>query len=237
MTGRIVVAALGICLPLLSAVPTQGIEAVTTDRVEFASGGAIRIDASGELNVEGWDQPAVEITLTRTLFRPGTPKEREEAKARLDGIRIVTEKNGEGELVISTKARSRKLFTTFRGKTEVNLDYRIKVPHDSRLFIRNDIGDVVIYGVGGNIDASDRIGSIVLQLPEQGSYSIDAKSRMGGVNSDFTGNYHHPYLLGQSYVEAPKAPGHKVRLRVGIGGIEIQRTAPTPPIAAPVRSE
>jgi hypothetical protein len=232
------VAALGICLPLLSAVPEQGIEAVTTNRVPFVSGGAIRvIGASGELNVEGWDQPAVEITLTRTLFRPDTPKEREQAKQRLDRIRIVTEKNGDGDLVISTKAPARKFLTTFRGKTEVNLDYRIKMPHDSRLLIRNDIGDVLIYGVGGDIDASARIGSIVLQLPEPGSYSIDAKSRMGGVNTDFTGSYHNPYLLGQGFVEATASPRHQVRLRVGVGGIEIRRMAPIPPIATPVRSQ
>jgi hypothetical protein len=228
MIRRISVAILVICLPILSASPKQSVEAVTTDRVEFVSGGAIRVAATGELNVEGWDQTAVEITVTRTLFRSDAPKDQEQAKQRLAGIRVVTERKGNNELVISTKLPSRKFLTPLRGKTEVNLDYRIKVPHDSRLSILNDIGDVLINGVGGDIDASARIGSIVVQLPGPGPYSIDAKSRVGGVYSDFTGTYHNPYLLGQSFIEPTEAPGHKVRLRVGIGGIEIQKPTPIP---------
>jgi hypothetical protein len=230
MIRRIAVAALAAYLPLLSAVQKQSVEAVTTDRVEFVSGGAIRLSgASGEVNVEGWDQPAVEITVAKSLFCPDTPKDREQAKQRLDRIRVVTERNGSGELVISTQVPSGKLLTSFRGRTEVNLDYRIKVPHDSLLVIRNDVGDVVINGVGGDIDATARIGSIVLQLPGPGPYSIDAKSRIGGVYSDFSGTSRNPYLVGQSFVEATEPPSHQVRLRVGIGGIEIQRISPIPP--------
>jgi hypothetical protein len=43
--------------------------------------------------------------------------------------------------------------------------------------------------------------------------------------------------LGQSLVEATEPPSHQVRLRVGVGGIEIQRMAPIPPIQTPERSK
>jgi hypothetical protein len=222
-----VVAALGICLPLMAAVPKQDIEAVTTDRVSFVLSGAIRVSGGvGQLNVEGWDQPAVEITVTRMLFRQDTPKKREQVKQRLDGIRVVTKRNGDRELIISTEFPSRKLLTPFRGKTEVDLDYRIKVPRDSRLTIRHDAGDILIYGVGGDMDASTRVGNILLQLPDPGPYSIDARSGLGDVNSEFSGKY-HDHLLGQSFTETA-SPSHSVRLRVGVGGITIQRSTPLP---------
>src|SRR4029077_12003945 len=103
------------------------------------------------------------------------------------------------ELAITTEFPSRKFLTPLRGKTDVVLDYRIKVPRDSGLSIRHDAGDVVIYGVGGDIEVRAHVGGILLQLPDPGPYSIDAKCGMGSVNSEFGGKYRNPYLMGQSF--------------------------------------
>src|ERR1700680_4754396 len=121
MRLRLAVSAVGILLPLLAAVPEQ---AVTTDRVNFVSDGAIQISGGvGELNMEGWEQPAVEITVTRTLFRRDTPKDREAAKRSLDRIRVVARRTGDRELAISTEFPSRNFLKLFCGKTEATLDY------------------------------------------------------------------------------------------------------------------
>jgi hypothetical protein len=227
MRLRLVVATLGICLPLIAAAPKQAIKSVTTDRVNFVSGGTIRVSgALGEVDVEAWDQRAVEITVTRTLFPHDTPKEREQAKRRLDGIRVAVEHPSNTELAISTILPSRRGPFSPTTKDGAMIEYRFRVPPDSRLSIRNVAGDVMIYGVGGDIDASAHGGSILLQLPEPGPYSIDAKCRVGGVYSEFNGNYHNRFFLGENFAGTAASPVHSIRLRVGVGRIDIQRIAP-----------
>jgi hypothetical protein len=75
-----------------------------------------------------------------------------------------------------------------------------------------------------------RTGDIVMQLPAAGQYSFDARCRFGGVYSDFAGNYHIVYLASERFVQNRPAPAKRVYLRVGIGGIKIQKMASaTPP--------
>ena len=59
----------------------------TTESLDFAPGGTIRIYGShGDVNVEGWDRPEVEITLIKSTKRLYTTTDTEAAKKRLDMI-------------------------------------------------------------------------------------------------------------------------------------------------------
>ena len=52
-------------VPML-AVAAQRVDLSTSDKTDFAPGGTVRIENStGELNVEGWDHPFVEIRTDR----------------------------------------------------------------------------------------------------------------------------------------------------------------------------
>jgi hypothetical protein len=216
-----------LCLPLLAKVPLQPVQLTNTDHVEFAPGGTIRFTGStGQLDVEGWDRPEVEITVAKSTYRSNTPKERDEATQELNLVRVVAERKSDGELVISTSYPSRKLTRPFRGKTDLNLEYHIKVPRDSRLVIRHESGDVRLYDLTGEIDAASRAGDMVLLLPPSGRYSIDARCRIGGVRSDFEGKHGTPYLVGDRFDEETQAPASRVHLRVGLGGIQILKMAP-----------
>ena len=45
----------------------QWIQVTKTDRADFAPGGTIHVSGShGDLNIEGWDRPDVEITVTKS---------------------------------------------------------------------------------------------------------------------------------------------------------------------------
>jgi hypothetical protein len=219
--------AVALCLPLLAKVPLQPVLLTNTEHVEFAAGGTIRVSGSmGQLDVEGWDKPEVEITVAKSTYRSGTPKERDEATRELNLVRVVTERKSAGELVISTSYPSRKFTRLFRGKTDVNLEYHIKVPRDSHLVIRHDCGDVRLYDLTGSIDATSRAGDMVVLLPASGQYSIDAKCKVGGVSSDFDGRHRTEYLLGERFGEPTPAPAGRVYLRVGLGGIQILKMTP-----------
>jgi len=217
-----------LCLPLLAKVPLQSVQVTTTDHVEFAAGGTIRLSGSmGQLDVEGWDRPEVEITVAKSTYRGNTPKDRDEATQELNRVRVTAQRKSDGELLISTSYPSRKLTRPLRGKTDLNLEYHIKVPRDSRLVIRHDSGDVRLYDLTGEIDATSRAGDMVLLLPESGRYSIDAKCSVGGVRSDFDGKHGTPFLVGDRFHEETQAPASRVHLRVGIGGIQILKMAPS----------
>jgi len=231
MTRRLAAMAIAICLPLAAKVPKPAMPVVTTERVEFAPGGTIQVTGSaGELNIEGWDRAEVEITVTRSTYRTDTPQERERAKRQLSAIKVTAERKSSTELAIHTAFPPRGFWARVaHRRPDVQLNYRIRVPRDSRLVLRHSSGDVLVYDVAGDIDASVRTGDIVMQLPAVGQYSFDARCRFGDVYSDFTGKYHIAHLASEQFVQQGPAPAKRVYLRVGLGGIKIQKMAPATP--------
>jgi hypothetical protein len=231
MTRRLAAISIAICLPLAAKVPKPAMPIVTTERVEFAPGGAIQVTgAAGELNIEGWDRPEVEITVTRSTYRPDTPQQQDLARRQLDAIKVAAQRNSPTELVINTAFPKRSFWAKMAHcRPDVQMDYRIRVPRDSRLVLRLSTGDVVVYDVSGDIDASVRTGDILMQLPAAGQYSFDAQCRFGVVDSDFAGNYHIRHLVSERFAQSGQAPAKKVYLRVHTGGIKIQKVASATP--------
>src|SRR5579863_6179298 len=107
-----------------------------TERVSFASGGTIRFDKSfGDLYVEGWDQPQVEMTLIKSFERYDAPKD---AAQRLEGVKFTAEHPSQTELVIGTTIPPHSFFQhPFGGKGPVNVRYELHVPRDSHLVIHH----------------------------------------------------------------------------------------------------
>ncbi len=203
------------CLPLLATPPLPRVDSVTSEKTDFAPGGTIRIEGStGELNIEGWDQPSVEVTVTRYTWDANA----ERAKRNLDRVQVAKPVVSGTELTI---------VTTHKKSLRVHVDYNIRVPRNSKLIIRHDTGDVVVYDVGGDIDATAKAGGILLQLPAAETYSIDAKNKAhGDIYSDYAGKNRYAWvLMGDKLESEAPAPAHHLRLRVTFGGITIQRMA------------
>jgi hypothetical protein len=228
MIRRVAPLALALCLPLLPKTPVQPVQVVTTDRVDFAAGGTIRFEGSvGELNIEGWDQPQVQVTLTRFDYADAADKDRE--KGKLERITLKTEKRSGNELVITTTLPHRNYFMRkVRGATNSDMNYRIMVPRDSHLIVHHGSGDVLLYDVGGDIEATARTGAIVVQLEDPAQYAIDARSKVGEVYSDYDGKYRTPLHIGEGFLAAAQPPAHRVFLRVRIGDIDIVKMGPNP---------
>ena len=208
------------CLAFAKA-PERSVEVVTTDRLDFTSGMVRVNNAYGQLNVEGWDEPRVEITVTRTAFRQNTPKEQEDGKRYLNQIQVSAKKNANGDIEISTRFPGRnRLIRTIWGLGDFNMDYRIKVPRNAKLSIVHGVGTLVIRDVESDIDATIRTGDIMLLLPEPGKYAIDARCRFGDVYTDYDGTHHSPWLVGQKF---ESGSGHTIHLRALLGGISIQK--------------
>jgi hypothetical protein len=197
----------------------------STESVSFAPGGTIRFDNSfGDLYVEGWDQPRVEMTLIKSFDDYAPPKN---AAELLERVKFTTEHPSASELVIGTTIPSRSFFRhPFGGRGPVNVRYELRVPRDSHLVIHHGGGNILIGNVTAGIEATNREGDIVLMLPTPGPYAIDAKSKMGTVISDFAGKAHVRYFIGERFAGDDANAPRKIFLRVGFGGITIKEVPP-----------
>jgi hypothetical protein len=229
---------LGTILPVFgeSAI-TPPPEKTTTERVDFAPGGTVRIDGSyGDLNIEGWDRPIVEVTVIKTLPYGHKAKQPDQGAPELDRVRIVTEHKSPPEVTISTALPSRHLpwMPPFTRHTTggVMVQYEIHVPRDSRLAIHHGTGAVSVNNVAGDIDASVGRGDILLWL-SPGSYSLDARTKFGIVSSDLQGTAHNRHLIGESFARDNPPPSHRLHLRMGFGGITLKEILPESQAAGP----
>jgi hypothetical protein len=220
MTGKAGCIAICAAWAAMASAPERPLRVVTTDQADF-HGGTIRLDNTyGQVSIESWDEPRVEVTVTRTAFRQESPKDQEAGKTYLNRIKVSVKQNG-NDVEITTEFPGRnRLVRSIWGLGDFNLDYRVKAPRDAKLAIRHGVGDVVIEGMAGDIDASVKSGDLILQLPDPEKYAIDAQCKLGKVYTDFEGAYRSPLWMGQKFAGGS---GHAVHLRVGVGGISIQR--------------
>jgi hypothetical protein len=199
------------------------VEVLHTERVTFAPGGTIQVLHSfGSLSVEGWDRPEVEVTVVKSRERYYEPTQREQAAHRLERVRIVAERRSDRELIISTIAPHKRFPYLWGGKGDVLVECQVHVPHDSRLVIRHGAGFILVGTMTGEVEATSHSGDILLMLPDSGAYSIDARSKLGTVSSDFVGDAHRRHLVGSGFASAPSSPSHRIYLRTRLGGITIK---------------
>ena len=175
-----------------------------TNRMPFAPGGTIRLENStGYLTIEGWDEPEVEITTDSP----------------------VAERHSDRELKISMPVPTRRKLLIFPRSNDV--DCKVRIPRSSHLIVHHHGGYVLVNNVEGDIDIRSHTGDVIVTLPDSGLYSIDARSRLGSVTSDFPGDVHSRFLLGTYLGTTGEAPSRRIYLRIGRGSIAVKKDSPT----------
>jgi hypothetical protein len=229
MRMRTLAALIGMsCLLFADDEVRQKVQVTHTERADLPSGGTLRLKKSlGELTVEGWDRPDVEISTIKATEAEYLSRDREEASHELDKVGISVEHLG-NDLVITTTSRRH-----WRRQPSVDVWYNIKAPRNARLAVDHGAGEVHVDNLTSDIHVTVRNGGMTLHLPQDGQYGIDARSKLGGVTSDFPGSEkRRRWLLGHEFVhEAPAA--HSLYLRVGYGDITILKIQ-QPPVPGPV---
>jgi hypothetical protein len=203
-----------------------------TERFDFPAGGVLHlVNSTGELTVEGWDRPDVEITTIKSKHVYATT---ERETSGLDKVQITTQQRG-NELVVTTAFPRYKVFPPplpFRGTGAPDVEYRIRAPLNAGVIVDHNTGDVHLDNVSGDVRVKVLKGGITLRLPEDNTYAIDAKVDSGNIVSDFPGRWHHvPWLFGARYRQA-SAACNKLYLRAGYGDIAILKMR-RPPYALP----
>jgi hypothetical protein len=217
------------CFLLAVNEPLQKVEIRKTERIDFPSGGVLRLTNSiGELTVEGWEKPQIEIATVKTTKHGVPAGGREKASAELEKVRITVERKG-NEVSIATDFPRHKAWppsAPFSHGTNFDLEYRIHAPRDTRLVVANHgIGEIHVDDLTSDIDVTLQQGEIMLHLPQDGRYAIDAKSDFGNVNCDFAGEEkRRRWLLGHWWVSENSPGSHKLNLKAGYGDVVILKT-------------
>jgi hypothetical protein len=237
---RLAVITLGAsCLLSGADEPKQKVQESKTEHVDFPSGGVLRFQHSvGVLTVEAWDQFGVEITTIKTTKREFDASGRASGTRELEKVKVATERHGD-ELVITTEFPSYRPFGLpypLSGNTGFDLEYRIKAPANTRIVAEHSLGQVNIDGLVGDIQVSLAQGEILLHLPEDEQYTINAKSTSGSVNSDFSeAERRDAWPLGHRSVTENSAAPHKLNLKVRFGDIVILKIR-VPKFSGPMTS-
>jgi hypothetical protein len=208
--------ALALSPGLLRAQP----ESTRTVRLDLLPGGTIRVEKTyGDLFLEGWDQPQIEITFTKstaTAYDSGDPQR---LAKQMESVQVEAVKSAGNEISISAKAPR-------AARNSVGLDIHVFAPRGSKLVLRHGVGDIVVRDIGGDIDSSTERGDVTLWLPGGRTYAIDARSRAGTISSELPGSHRSHYLFGQTFVNASSGSSQRLHLRVGIGGITLKPLLP-----------
>jgi hypothetical protein len=232
--------------PLLSSErgPSQAFEVTSTQRIDFEAGGVIEVNGtSGYLTVDGWDLPAVEITVVKSTKRFYQPGQEQDVQHRFEDVRVIAERRSSGELVINAirPSHSGPHVPVLTGDPEdgVSLDCHISAPRNSRLRIRHGTGYVWISEMTADIQAASRSGDMSVILKGPGVYAVDARTKLGNIVSDMTGAENHHTLLGTAFTHAGERDGPQIHLRMGHGSIAIKElpVGPTPPNRVTTPSE
>ena len=164
-------------------------------------------NSAGELAVEGWDRPEVELTTAKSV----------------EGAKVAMTRQGDA-IVIDTSLPKKA--------ERDRMDYRIRMPRGAKLTVEHGDGEIHVAELAGDIHATVRHGEIVLSLPADGRYGIDARASLGGVVSDFAGqSRRRPWIFGHWFQSGKQAgQTHQLYLRAGFGDILILKTIrPAPP--------
>jgi hypothetical protein len=197
----------------VGCLPGASVRVTKTAHADLPAGGTIRFKHStGDLTIEGWDQPGVEITTIESM-KTAHPA---------SGVKVSETREG-NDLVISTEVPKHRRFLPRPsvGGRDFDLEYVVKVPRNAKLIVDHDAGEIHFDDVTGDIHATLNQGEITLRLSAGSQYGIDAKSRIGDVISDFPGATQREHL-GHTFFQGAQA-AHSLYLRNGFGDILILR--------------
>lgn len=194
-----------------------------TERFRLPTSGAVRLENSfGEVDIDGWDRPEVELTIIRSTEHLVNSKQRAEAQRRLDSVQVSAKQDG-NDVVISTAYPARNPFLhPLSRRSDIEIRYSIKAPRDSKLIVDHKSGGLNVSGISGDIHAMVINGEITVTLAG-GQYAIDAQSTIGDVYSDFDGRELRRQILGQEFSRSNAPPAANLYLRVRLGDIIIQK--------------
>ncbi len=152
--------------------------------VRLFSYGTLVVDARmGDLRIEGWDEPRVEVEAEKTV-RAGSAAN---ASQLYDSIQVQLE-GSDKEVRLRTLYPPRRLWRPLRDESRLSVNFHIKMPYDANLRLRCVDGDVRIIGIVGREELRVNYGDVEVSVPDVYRLrSLNAHTWIGYVQSDLHG--------------------------------------------------
>ena len=206
------------CLRVLSPASVRADEFTHTSRhaARLFSYGMLIIDTRmGDVRIEGWDEPRVEVEAEKNV-RAGSERK---AQPLFDLIRI--ELAGQDkEVRLRTIYPGRSLRRPFRGESKLSVNLRIKMPYDANLTLKCVDGDVRVTGLVGREQLRVNYGDVEINVPDVYRLrSLDAHTWIGYVQSDLHGLPQDSAGLRQKLLFQNSQGRQDILVRVRMGGV------------------
>jgi hypothetical protein len=167
----------------------------------------------GDIVIEGWDEPRVEIEAEKVVRAPSQQKARslyDRVKIELDGA--------DKEVRLRTLYPPRRPWRPFRGESKLSVNLRIKMPYDANLSLTCVDGDVRVRGIAGQERLRVNYGDVEIDVPSVYHLrSLQARTWLGYVQSDLHGEDGAGF--GQRLSFWNSSGDQHISVRVRMGGV------------------
>ena len=184
--------------------------------VRMFSFGTLTVDTRmGDLQVDGWDEPRLEIEAEKVV-----EAKNEQRAQPLYGLVQVALEGKDQQVLLHTVYPPRRLWRPFRGESKLSVNFRIRMPFDANLVLKCVDGDVRVSGLVGKQEIRVNYGDVEINVPSTYRLrSLNARSLLGYVQSDLHGEDSAGF--GQRIVFWNSEGDQDILVRVRMGGVYV----------------
>jgi hypothetical protein len=178
--------------------------------------GTLAIDTRmGDIHVEGWDEPRLEIEAEKVV----EAKDEKRAQQLYDLLQIVVS-GQDKQVLLRTIYPERKLWRPFRDESKLSVDLRIHMPFDANVRMKCVDSDVLVSGLIGQQQINVNYGDVEIDVPSVYLLrSLDARTLLGYVQSDLHGEDSAGWGRRISFWNSQG--NQDIRVRVRMGGVYV----------------
>lgn len=184
--------------------------------VRMFSFGTLMLDTrTGNIQVDGWDEPRLEIEAEKVV-EAGNEKK---SAPLYDLIQVVLE-GQDKQVTVRTVYPPRRLWRPFRGESKLSVNFRIHMPFDANLVMHCVDGDVRVAGLVGKQQINVNYGDVEINVPTiYRLRSLNARSILGYVQSDIHGEDSAGW--GRRIMFWNSQGDQDIKVRVRMGGVYV----------------
>lgn len=178
--------------------------------------GTLIIDTRvGDVHVETWDRPRLEIEAEKVA----EAKDRNHADSMYDHLQVVLT-GQDKQVLLRAEYPSRRPWRPFRGESKLSVNFRVRMPFDANLTLKCVDGDVRVSGLLGKQQISVNYGDVEINVPSiYRLRSVDARSILGYVESDLHGENGAGW--GRKVIFWNANGDQDIKVRVRMGGVYV----------------
>ncbi len=184
--------------------------------VRMFSFGTLTIDTrTGDIQVEGWDEPRLEIDAEKVV----EAKDKERAQALYDQVQVVLS-GRDKQVLLRTLYPTRRPWRPFRNESKLSVNFRIHMPFDANVTLKCVDGDVRVSGLVGQQELNVNYGDVEIDIPSiYRLRSVNARSILGYVQSDLHGEDSAGW--GRKIMFWNSQGDQDIKVRVRMGGVYV----------------